>query len=110
LKADGLTSEEEEKFIKPVCTGFLCPSLETMNNYCGWMEEAGLTVSHALDVTMRVEKTWNLCSKIVQRPEVKLLLRFGDERILNFVNGFEAIQAAYATCKMIYGMMVAEKL
>ena len=109
LKADALSPEEEEAFIKPVCTGFLCPSLETMNNYSRWMEEAGLTVRHALDITSRVEKTWSLCTKIVRRPEVKLLVRFGDEHILNFVNAFETIQNAYSQGKMRYGMMVAEK-
>jgi tocopherol O-methyltransferase len=110
LKADGLSSEEEGAFIKPVCTGFLCPSLETMNNYCRWMEEAGLTVRHAQDITSRVEKTWALCTEIARRPEVKLLLQLGDERILSFVEAFGAIQNAYARGKMKYGMMVAEKL
>lgn len=109
LKADNLSLEDEETFISPVCKGFLCPSLETMNNYCRWMEEAGLTVRHAQDITPRVEKTWALCTKIAQRPEVKLLLQLGDERVLNFVNAFGAIQNAYARGKMIYGMMVAEK-
>ncbi|MBZ5534922.1 MAG: methyltransferase domain-containing protein [Acidobacteriia bacterium] len=109
LKADGLSREEEEAFIEPVCGGFLCPSLETMNNYRRWMEESGFTVLHALDITPRVEKTWTVCTKIVQRPEVKLLLQLGDESILNFVNAFEAIRKAYAQRKMLYGMMVAEK-
>ncbi|MFI5176798.1 MAG: methyltransferase domain-containing protein [Terriglobia bacterium] len=109
LKADGLSRKEEETYIDPVCTGFLCPSLETMNNYRRWMEESGFTVRHALDITPRVEKTWILCTRIAQRPEVKLLLQLGDERILNFVNAFEAIRKAYAQQKMLYGMMVAEK-
>lgn len=109
LKAEGLSAEEEKNFIDPVCSGFLCPSLERLSDYLRWMREVGLTIRFALDITRRVEKTWSLCAAIARRLEIRRLLQFSDEATVRFVNAFGAIQRAYARDKMVYGMIVAQK-
>jgi len=109
LKANDLSTRDEIQYIERVCHDFLCPSLGTMDDYLGWMSACGFQVIASLDVTRRVERTWEMCTNLTRRRDIQMLLKFADERIRGFVNAFETIQAAFAQKKMIYGMMVGRK-
>jgi tocopherol O-methyltransferase len=109
LVSDNIESDEHSRLIGDVCRGMLLPSLASMRNYTAWMSESGFDDIEAEDITRRVERTWKRCIKLVERPEIKLLLRASDARTRDFVEAFRAIGRAYAENAMAYGMFTAIK-
>jgi tocopherol O-methyltransferase len=103
------SSEAEAQLVRRVCDGMLCPSLASLEDYVGWMHESGLNQVEAEDITRNVEETWRLCAALARRPEIKALLRVSDAGTRRFVKAFDAIQKAYATGAMAYGMFTARK-
>ena len=100
---------EHAQLIAEVCQGMLCPSLASQNDYNRWMEAGGLHAIEFEDVTGRVQPTWTRCAAIIERPEVKSLLKLMDNRTRDFVQAFGAIHRAYASGAMAYGMFTARK-
>ena len=108
LAADHRTPEHSQ-LIAEVCQGMLCPSLASRNDYTGWMESGGLHRIEVEDITARVQQTWRHCAAIVERPEVKVMLKLMDARTRAFVQSFGTIHRAYAVGAMAYGMFTARK-
>ena len=73
------------------------------------MREAGLTVVAAEDITRQVERTWDQCTRIAERPPIKYLLRFTSGSTQRFVKSFPLMKKAYAVGAMAFGLLVAEK-
>jgi hypothetical protein len=73
------------------------------------MEESGLDVTCADNLTAHVARTWDLCQPILHFPFVKTLLSSGSSRLRNFAAAFSSIAEAYRTGAMAYGMLVAQK-
>jgi tocopherol O-methyltransferase len=108
LARDNL-NEAQARLVKQVCHGMLCPSLGTMSDYVRWMEQSGLTMRCADDITAHVARTWAICQPVLRFPLVKTLLSGGNRRLRDFADAFTAIDDAYRTGAMAYGMFVACK-
>jgi tocopherol O-methyltransferase len=108
-----LAGEEPRKgsaqCVQQVCEGFLCPSLGTMQDYRGWMTEAGLKVTAALDWTERTWQTWEICRRRVQSSRVRWLARLVDRDTTRFLDRFPAILQAFQSRAMQYGCLVAQR-
>ena len=94
----------QARLVAAVCRGMLCPSLASRIDYAGWMRVAGFEDIAAEDLTRHVGRTWDYCSAIVERPEVRALRWLMDERTRAFLQAFAAIRRAYAEGAMAYGM------
>ncbi|KAA5539404.1 methyltransferase domain-containing protein [Roseiconus nitratireducens] len=92
-----------------VCQRFVCPSLATREDYAGWITESGLRVTHNVDWTDRVTRTWEICKRRVQRTGVRHLAKVLDREQVDFIDGFDALLGAYRSGAMEYGAIVAEK-
>jgi tocopherol O-methyltransferase len=102
-------SPEATRLLADVCRGMLCPSLASLQDYARWMEGSGFSAIVAEDITRHVARTWTHCAALVERPEIKALLRIADARTRDFVKSFGAIRRAYAEGAMAYGMFTAAK-
>lgn len=109
LSAERFESAEQARLVEEVCAGMLCPSLARMGDYVRWLREAGFEAISAEDLTPRVKATWQLCGRIAERPEVRLLTQVSDQQTREFVRSFAAIRQAYDTGAMAYGMLAAKK-
>lgn len=109
LAVERFQSEEHERLVAEVCEGMLCPSLASMGDYVSWLREAGFGAIRAEDVTQRVKATWQICGRIAERPEIKLLTQMSDPATRGFVQAFAAIRRAYDEGAMAYGMLAAKK-
>ena len=108
LRSDVL-SEPDEQLVQQVCEGMLCPSLGSLSEYVAWMDKAGFDRIEAEDITPRVAQTWTRCAALLNRPEVKALLRVSDARLHRFAESFAAMSRAYETGAMGYGIFAARK-
>jgi tocopherol O-methyltransferase len=108
LAGDSLNRTQED-LVETVRNGMLCPSFGTMDDYIEWMEGGGLSIVGADDITQRVKRTWSLCRPVLGFPLVKTMLSTGGRKLQAFADSFVAIDEAYGTGAMRYGMFVAQK-
>jgi tocopherol O-methyltransferase len=97
----------QERTVDAVRVGMLCPSFGTLADYTLWMHAGGLVVESAEDITAHVKRTWSLCRPILEFPLVKTMLSAGNEKLAAFAESFSAIDDAYRSGAMGYGMFVA---
>lgn len=107
LAGEDLDSADRQGLVHQVCEGMLCPSLGDRRDYETWMRQAGFSNIRFQDITRRVEKTWDLCVQIAQRPQVRAILRSAESQTRRFVAAFELIRRAYLEDAMQYGMFFA---
>src|SRR5439155_14198272 len=108
LAADA-PNPEQARLVAEVCRGMLCPSLASRKDYTGWMRAAGFDDIAAEDITRRVERTWDYCLAIVERPEMRALRWLMDEQTSAFIQAFAAIRHAYAEGAMAYGIFTGRR-
>ncbi|MBL8816731.1 MAG: methyltransferase domain-containing protein [Planctomyces sp.] len=109
LAGDEPLDEVGRQRVYDVCEGFFCPSLGTMNDYEGWLADAGLKMQKTLDWTDQVSRTWEICRDRVDRLSVRPIAKLIDRGQLIFLDRFQTILDAYNTRSMRYGCFVAEK-
>ena len=93
-----------------VCDAFLCPSLGTADDYSGWLADAGLEPVTFLDLTRKVEATWEVCRRRIDRVDVRRILShlFGRETT-KFASSFQTLLDGYRDGSMRYGLFVSRK-
>ena len=110
LRRDGPPmSEDEQKLVATIGEAMLSASLDGLSDYQRWMQEAGLIVDVAEDITRYVERTWEQCTRMSARPPIKYLLRFTSASTQRFVRSFPLMKQAYAEGAMAFGLFVARK-
>jgi tocopherol O-methyltransferase len=110
LRRDGPPkSPAEEELVATIGKAMLSASLDGLSDYERWMREAGLTVMSAEDITRHVERTWDQCARIAERPPIKFLLRFTSASTQRFVKSFPLMKEAYVTGAMAFGLLVAKQ-
>ena len=108
LVGENLTPVQEDQ-VEAVRVGMLCPSFGTIAEYSKWMDAAGLIVESAENITTQVSRTWSVCRPMLELPLVKTMLAAGSEKLAAFADSFVAIDDAYRSGAMCYGMFVASK-
>src|SRR5262249_50828760 len=101
-------SPEAEQLVYEVCEGFLCPSLGTASDYQMWMRDAGLKPLSYLDVTAKVDRTWEICLARTQGRIIRRFARRAGRSMDLFIKRFATILRAYRTGAMQYGCFVAQ--
>src|SRR5258706_6556632 len=93
--------------VRAVADAFLCPALQTAEDYAAQIAAAGLTVGHREDLTADVIRTWEICLQRARAagPIVALLPRAARE----FVDGIQTILNAYRSGDLTYSLLIAEK-
>jgi tocopherol O-methyltransferase len=106
---DSSESREQKNLVKEICERMILPSIGRMEDYSGWMKEAGLEVIMTQDLTSQVSRTWDICTEISRSWKVKTLLNFLDQDARRFVESFPMMKEAYQTHSMSYGLFIAIK-
>jgi tocopherol O-methyltransferase len=109
LRRDGPMPPGEQKLVTAIAEAMMSASLDSLSSYARWMRDAGLTVTAAVDITRRVERTWAHCARIGANPVIRFLVRFTGGPTRRFVKAFPLMQEAYASGAMAFGMCVAKK-
>jgi tocopherol O-methyltransferase len=110
LRRDGPPiSDAERKLVATIGEAMLSASLDGLSDYKRWMQEAGLTVEVAEDITRYVERTWEQCTRMAERSPIKYLLRFTSASTRRFVRSFPLMKQAYAEGAMAFGLLAAKK-
>jgi tocopherol O-methyltransferase len=109
LRHDGPMREDHRHLVNNIAEAMLSASLDSLSDYQRWMEDAGLNVTAADDITRHVEQTWSHCARIGANPFLRFCLRFTSRPTRLFVRSFPLMQRAYAEDAMAFGLFVAKK-
>lgn len=109
LRRDGPIREDETELVATIGAAMLIASLDGLSDYRRWMEEAGLSVTAAEDITRYIEHTWTHCGRLVERPPMKWLVRLTSRPTQSFVRSFPLMRQAYAQGAMAFGLFAAKK-
>jgi tocopherol O-methyltransferase len=109
LRRDGPLRQDEQPLVDTIGTAMLSASLDSLSDYRRWMQDAGLHVTVAQDITRHVEPTWAHCARIGENPAIRFLLNFTGAPTRRFVQSFPLMQQAYTQGAMAFGLFVAKK-
>lgn len=101
------TGSMENPRVSAVANAFLCPSLQTAEDYQRQIKHAGLRMRGSEDITKRVMRTWEIC--LERSRNLRGLIRFLPREVRSFVEGIRAILDAYRSGDLTYSLIVAEK-
>ena len=87
------TGSMENPRVSAVANAFLCPSLQTAEDYQRQIKHAGLRMRGSEDITKRVMRTWEIC--LERSRKLRGLIRIFPREVRSFVDGIRAILDAY---------------
>lgn len=99
----------EQRLVERVCEAFLCPDLASAREHRAWCRAAGLRIEHQEDLTDRVRRTWEVARARVERPWLRPVRAVVSPDVRAFLDGFPAIERAYSSGAMRYGLLVATR-
>jgi len=108
-EADDVSAADREAWIEPIHSGMLLPGMFSAAAYAGALRAAGLENARARDITEDVTETWDRIAKIVERPEVRILVKAATPSVRAFVDSFRAMREAFANGTLRYAMVTAGK-
>lgn len=101
------TGSMQNSRVRSVANTFLCPSLQTAEDYRRQIEHAGLGIRAHEEITRKVMRTWEICSERARKLGTLVHLLPGEVR--EFVRGISTILEAYRSGDLTYTVIVAQK-
>ena len=109
MKEDDLTEREERKYIRPVEEGMFC-LLPTAKKYLKLLDENRFNLVCYEDISLKVKKTWDMGLEIIKDKSLwRLAAHYGKEGF-GHLKAFRSMKKGYAKGKLLYMIIVAEKL
>jgi tocopherol O-methyltransferase len=106
FKKENLEQRACKEFISPIEKSMLV-ELHTMKDYEGWMGENGLHITKSEILNKNCAKTWDVCLDIIKDKAFWKLATQNGEELVNFLRGFRAMRAGFASGNFTYGLIVA---
>jgi hypothetical protein len=97
----------ENARVRSVAKTFLCPSLQTAENYRQQIEHAGLRIRAHVEITGNVMRIWEICFERARK--LRALISILPREVREFVHGINTILEAYRSGDLTYSVMVAQK-
>jgi tocopherol O-methyltransferase len=101
------TGSMQKPRVRAVANTFLCPSLQTAEDYEQQIEHAGLRIRGCQEITWQVVRTWEICLERARR--LRDLIRILPREVRTFVDGIGTMLEAYRSGDLTYSVIVAEK-
>src|SRR5258708_6584649 len=101
------TGSMQNSRVRSVANTFLCPSLQTAEDYRQQLKHAGLKIRAYEEITGRVMRTWEICFERARK--LRALISILPREVREFVHGIKTILEAYRSGDLTYSVMVAQK-
>ncbi|MEK7194417.1 MAG: methyltransferase domain-containing protein [Patescibacteria group bacterium] len=109
FKKEGLSSQEDKRYIDPIRKGMLVPDISTMQRYEEILIKNGCKVITRGDISVETAKTWDISLDIIKNPKFwDLAIKHG-RQFVDFLKSFQAMRAGFSSKSFIYGYIIAEK-
>jgi len=101
------TGSMHNRKVSAVADTFLCPSIQTAEDYQLQIEHAGLRIRCREEITAKVMRTWEIC--LERSRKLRALVHIAPRGVRDFVRGIGTILEAYRSGDLTYSVIVAEK-
>jgi len=101
------TGSMQHPRVRAVANAFLCPSLQTAEDYERQIESAGLRIRGREDITGKVIRTWEICFE--HSRKLRALIHVFPREVREFIHGISTILEAYRSGDLTYSVIAAEK-
>ena len=101
------TGSMQNSRVRSVANTFLCPSLQTAEDYRQQLKHAGLKIRAYEEITGRVMRTWAICFERARK--LRALICILPREVREFVDGISIILEAYRSGDLTYSVIAAEK-
>jgi tocopherol O-methyltransferase len=101
------TGSMESQIVSSVAETFLCPYLQTSEDYARQVEDAGLRIREVQNITPQVTRTWQIC--LTRSHKLRALWRAFPKEVRSFIDGMRMIFEAYQSGALTYHIIVAMK-
>lgn len=101
------TGSMQNPRVRAVANAFLCPSLQTAEDYERQIESAGLRIRGREDITGKVTRTWEIC--LEHSRKLRALIHVFPGEVREFIHGISTILEAYRSGDLTYSVIAAEK-
>ncbi len=101
------TGSMQSPRVRSVANIFLCPSLQTAEDYERQINSADLGIRDREEITGRVMRTWEIC--LERARKLRALIRVFPGEVREFVHGIDTILEAYRSGDLTYTVIVAQK-
>ncbi len=109
LRRDGTTLSSEAELVRQIAEAMMSASLGGLSDYKRWIEQAGLEVKVAEDITRCVAPTWQRCAELIEHPLLHWLINITSPATRRFVRAFPLMRQAYNSGAMAFGLFAAHK-
>jgi tocopherol O-methyltransferase len=109
FKKEQLSEREYGKFIQPIEKSMLC-ELDTMEDYAALLRSNGFQVVRSEVLNKNCAKTWDLCLELLKDKALWRVAAENGSLFVNFLRGFTAMRAGFASGNFVYGLMIAKRI
>lgn len=110
FKADDVSPANEARYIRPIADYMLAPDLRTVRDYVAMLSTTGFRVIKSQDISASVSRTWEVCLKFADLPEVVSFAAGNGADFVSFLKGFSAMREGFRSRTFHCELLVAEKL
>jgi tocopherol O-methyltransferase len=108
FKDDGLSGEDERRYIEPIERGMLV-ELPTLSEYKRHIDNHGFRLIYYEDISGAVAKTWDITSESIKPRMIWDLASKHGKELVEFLQSFRAMRAGFKSGAFRYPALVLEK-
>ena len=101
------TGSMQNTRVRAVANSFLCPSLQTAEDYERQIQSAGLAIRVREEITAKVIRTWEI--SLERARKMRALISLFPSKVQEFIRGITTILGAYRSGDLTYSLIVADK-
>ena len=101
------TGSMQNTRVRAVANSFLCPSLQTAEDYERQIQSAGLAIRVREEITAKVIRTWEI--SLERARKMRALNSLFPSKVQEFIRGITTILGAYRSGDLTYSLIVADK-
>ena len=110
MPIENIDKKSQKEYIEKIMHGMLLPSTYPMSRYTNLLIKNNIHMTYAKDISKNVTQTWDIAIEIIKKPALwKLACSLGKDFII-FLKSFYAIKNAFQKKKLIYGIIIGEKI
>ncbi len=109
FKKERLTQREYQKFIQPIEKSMLV-ELDNIEDYTAFLRSNGFQVTHQEILNKNCAKTWDLCLDMLRNKALWRIAAENGSEFVDFLRGFRAMRAGFASGNFVYGLLIAKRI
>jgi len=84
--------------------------LDNIEDYTALLRSNGFQVTHQEILNKNCAKTWDLCLDMLRNKALWRIAAENGSEFVDFLRGFRAMRAGFASGNFVYGLLIAKRI